>query len=408
MTHPQRTDPADGQNTLALRVCGVAFGLAVFGFAAHAAWSEWRDVAHAGTNSLTELSCVGLAALIFLTFGALMISKGLQERRRRRGVPDTTTAAGEPSDGARDWEPGPAVTGHRGEPLNPGRDYFVPPPPEIGEVVSAYTSLARTDRPRGGVVLAALGFCALGFLCGWALMRVVEPDDGPARLVVGGFAGLFGAVIGWGRARFKHACSYVGTEGVARFVCVQSRERVTHRETFLFRTAADLRTSETRRYTNGVYQGTDFHFDWTDAAGAECFRITGTYPYHALGNNPWTDMPHQWARAAETAWSRYRLARLDADLERDGAVRFALLGADRLAVGPGVLEVSRGEETVRCAAADIEEFSLAGGAFTLGLGGGPEGPRGPARVYKISYDEIANVKLFLLVLDRLLGITFGV
>ena len=74
------------------------------------------------------------------------------------------------------------------------------------------------------------------------------------------------ALIGGAWVQFQHACSYVGTEGVARFICAGHRENLERGEVFLFWDATDLRTATTRHYTNGVYQGTEYRFDWIDAA----------------------------------------------------------------------------------------------------------------------------------------------
>jgi hypothetical protein len=55
---------------------------------------------------------------------------------------------------------------------------------------------------------------------------------------------------------------------------------------------------------------------------------------------------------------------------------------------------------------DIEEFSVSEGVFTLRLRGGREGFFSSSGVYQIGYGEVANIKLFLLALDRLGGIRF--
>ena len=41
------------------------------------------------------------------------------------------------------WQPGEDVTNHAGGTIEADADFFTPPPPEIGEIVSAQTSLRR-------------------------------------------------------------------------------------------------------------------------------------------------------------------------------------------------------------------------------------------------------------------------
>ena len=67
-----------------------------------------------------------------------------------------------------------------------------------------------------------------------------------------------------------------------------SRRNVTD-EVFTFREATELRTSQTRRYTNGVYQGTDYTYTWTDVTGRKRYTVSG----HAQqrGGQPRADGP---------------------------------------------------------------------------------------------------------------------
>src|SRR5262249_16045079 len=148
-----------------------------------------------------------------LTFGVLLLPKGFHERRQHQAIQTGTTRDVEVvPEGERGWKPGASVTGHGGRALTLDGDYFVAPPPEIGEVVSAYTSLRKPVQAQGLVVclLAALALGAVGFVLGWLVMSLLEPNDKTASPIVGGFLAVLGALIGWALMRFKHACSYVG------------------------------------------------------------------------------------------------------------------------------------------------------------------------------------------------------
>ncbi|MBP3958096.1 hypothetical protein J8F10_22830 [Gemmata sp. G18] len=407
MVSTHDTNPANWQKTLSAAWSSLALGTAGCGFVLYMGWSEYRDKGTLDSNALTGMGIVSLASLMFLAFGAILLPRARQEGRQQQAVRDATTRdTAVVPDGEQHWTPGAGVTGHGGRPLVPEGDYFVAPPPEIGAPISAYTSLVRGTRPRaaGKVRLASSVLGALGFLLGWLVMSVLEPKDATAAPVGGAVLGLLGSALGLGWARFQHACSYVGTGGVARYICVNNRQHLRESEVFLFRDATALRTALTRHYRNGAYQETEFRFDWVDADGQIRFQTADTYYGSADGQNPWAHMPYQWACAAEIAWTQYRLENLSDELARHGAIRFNLDGSNWLAVGPDVLDVHRGGETVRCAREDIWQFHLSEGTFTVRVLGGQKEWSGPGRAYTFNFDDVADVRLFVIVMDRLLGI----
>jgi hypothetical protein len=308
------------------------------------------------------------------------------------------------------WRPAPGTTDHRGRPLTADHDFFVAPPSEIRTVLSAYTSLRKGAGPRGLVVgvLAAAGLGGAGFGALWVLMRLLEPKDLSAAVAGGVFGAFLGGLIGWGLARFKHVCSYVGQEGIARFVCSGRRGRVTEAEVLLFSRAAEVRTILNRRYQNGVYRGTEFSFDWTDDNGTVCFQITGKFYYNYRGENPWLHAPYQWGLAAESAWTRYQFDRVRDEIVRNGFARFNLTRGDFLRVGPGVLELALASRNIRCEIANVEKLALSEGVYTLMLRGGREGFFSSPGVFKFSRDSVANAQLFELVLESIGGLRISV
>ena len=76
---------------------------------------------------------------------------------------------------------------------------------------------------------------------------------------------------------FSHTCTFVGKKGVARYKCSGNREQ-TSGEVFLFEDATELRTAQTRHYTNGAYTGTNYTFTWTDVAGRTRFAAKQPTP----------------------------------------------------------------------------------------------------------------------------------
>src|SRR5205085_10280447 len=105
------------------------------------------------------------------------------------------------------------------------------------------------------IVLIMAGLVgSIGLLVVW-LAAVRSP---PARVFWMGVPPLVGAIIALAATRFAHTCTYVGTEGVARFRCGGRRGRLVERTVFLFRAAAAVRSSLTHRYQKGQYQGSDY------------------------------------------------------------------------------------------------------------------------------------------------------
>src|SRR5205807_750919 len=124
--------------------------------------------------------------------------------------------------------------------------------------------------------------------------------------------------------RFRHTCTYVGRDGVARFICTGNRDNFSTNEVFHFRDAAELRTAQTRHYHNGVYTGTQYSFTWTDVGGRKRYAISGRHKSEK-GNPPAND-PYQFGRAAEVQWTVYLLEETLRTIEERGSVLFNLKG----------------------------------------------------------------------------------
>src|SRR5207253_11507030 len=104
---------------------------------------------------------------------------------------------------------------------------FTPPPPEIGEVVSAFTTLKKNVEPMapGARMAGALVGGAVGLVIGVVIALNIKAPALQVLFPVG-LAGL-GLGIVLLCTGFKHSCTYVGKEGAARFTCRGSREGVT-------------------------------------------------------------------------------------------------------------------------------------------------------------------------------------
>lgn len=302
------------------------------------------------------------------------------------------------------WSPPPEVTTHSGNIIDAEADFFADPPEEIGELVSADSTLKLRTRP-----WRTASRIALAGLVGWVAavgLDVLVANNNPADLSLFRVleAGLFAvmALLVCYFTGFKHTCSYVGKLGVARIRCKGNRERRQPPEIFLFEDADELRTSQTRHYSHGVYTGTNYLFTWTNADGVKCFKLSGMY----RGENtpPKPKDPFHFATMAEGAWSAYLFDRLVAELQSNQSVRFNLSGRNFIAVGPGFLDILvSGTEPIRLTAEEIGGIQFDAGTVKIMHIDAKEGWFSSTGVYKFSYDQMANSRLFLLLYSRLIG-----
>jgi hypothetical protein len=304
-----------------------------------------------------------------------------------------------PADGQR----GP-LTNHGGGELPSDADFFVPPPAEIGELVSAYTSMRQRDEPwTPSARLAWIIFAsAIGMLLGVLIAILFRARHPAPLLIVPLLLGGIGLGIALLVTRFKRVCSYVGREGVARFRCTGSRENLSTRRRFLFRDATELRTAQTRHYTNGVYQGTNYSFTWTDINGMVCFTITGRHGSEK--GTPALTHDYYFATSAEFAWTMHLLGQLEAKLTLGGGVTFHVNKNDWVRVGPGHLRFSFKGATMDCPVEEIGEARVEAGMFVIKRIDAREGWFSSEGVFKFPYSQLGNAQLFLIVLDKVAGV----
>jgi hypothetical protein len=296
------------------------------------------------------------------------------------------------------WVPRPGVTNHNGEPLPPDRVFFAPPPPEIGEVVTAYSTLTSRSRPMSPLSRALLSV-GVGSAVAVGLSFVPDVD-----VVFEVLAFVVAAPLVWLATGFRHKATYVGLEGVARLSCQGSLDRPAKAEVFRFDEAEELRTGQTRQYNNGVYSGTSYHFTWTDAQGRKRYKLSGTY--HGEKKPPKAKDPFHFAKSAERAWSHHKGEWAAGELESTGAVRFNLGGSDWIAVGEGFLILGRKGTEERWDAGEIGGISVRDGVLKIKRVDAKEGWFSSHGVFQVSLASMADARLFLLTIEKLLGVPF--
>lgn len=292
------------------------------------------------------------------------------------------------------------IPDHSFKPRDPQREFFAPPPPEILPLVTADSTLKYGKNPISLPVRLILVLASAAVLgAGPILLFQNDRNARDMGNTLGLIFGIGAPIVIWFLTRFSHQCTYVGQNGLCRYRLKASRTAVPTIEALRFPEAAELHASQTRHYTNGVYTGTSYSYDWTGPDGRKLFVISGRYS--SKNGTPKQGDAFYFARAAEIAWSEFYLAYADYQLQREGAIAFRVDQSRVLRVGPGFLEFHFGGPPARVEKADIAKVTLGGGTFSFkhkdARWFSSEGK------YSFQYGKMANAKVFLLALDKLLG-----
>lgn len=305
------------------------------------------------------------------------------------------------------WSPPPAVRLHNGEMLPVDADFFQEPPPEIGEIVSAQSTLVTSKQPfstlvRLMLVVGLTGLVFYGIVIGMRL-AVKNPLDADLGYVLGTVAALVTMPLIIYLTRFSHTCTYVGKAGIAEFTLKGNRDNTPRSRLLLFDNCTDVTTWQLRNYTNGIYSGTQYRNIWRDDQGRELFTLKGTFSSET--GTPKAASPYWFAMAAEVNWNEFAFDRMVKDYESQGYLDFRVKSKDMVRVGNGYLEFTFGGKTTRLTPDDIKTLSLSNGSFTIHTK--------EARWFSskgkfgFEYGGMGNAKLFLFALERLAGYSFS-
>ena len=302
-----------------------------------------------------------------------------------------------------------------GQPQPPDSTYFAPPPPEIGNLLAAQSTLKVGMKPKPLMVRLLISFSiSLLIAALWCILLAtfkqkenVDPRFHPIPawinyaaaatvLFIVSFPVVLPLVLYF--TRFTATCDYIGQLGVVRFTLSGNLSNRPKSQGLLFSRAAELRNNITRQFVNGIYAGTKYHYKWTDDAGKPVCLLSGSFM--SSKDNPPVGNQFHFGRAAELAWSQYLLNRSQEMISESGSLRFNLDPKRQVLIGPGFIEFQWNGRTDRCEAHEIKVISLNNGTFSI--------HHMDARWYSskgkftFPYAQLANARLFLLTLDRFL------
>lgn len=304
------------------------------------------------------------------------------------------------------WVPASDVTTHTGEPIPSDYHFFASPPLEIGKVIRAETDGRTGNTPffSGKQILYAL---VAAIILGAVAYRTTYDSNSTERSVKRGnlpvaivFA-LIGAGVGLAAASKRRVCTFVGTEGVARYRYYSDSEKRQRGDVFLFSDADILRTQQTHNYYNGIYTGTTYAFRWTDTSGREFYKVKGSY--HGKNKGPRPGDPFYFAASTEQAWADYKRPLAKEAWRKEGFVRFPISGSDYIDLGPTYMDLCFRGKCDRCDLQDIGSFNIQQGQVTLRRRDAKSGflGFGSTGIYSFPYQNLANARLFLMLLGEL-------
>ena len=309
------------------------------------------------------------------------------------------------------WEPPqdaePRVTTHAGEALSPSFLYLAAPPMEIGSVRSAFSSI-HIEKGIETQVMRRIGGIIGGIVLGAGIVWVIGAKIGlwffsdvpMTPLIIGG---LIGSVVGFFSSKPKYYTSYVGENGLASFQYGNRRSPIAKAEVFPFERGAVLHTEQTRRYTNGVYNGTTYKYTWKDAANKTIHTISGQHNSKE-GTPPATD-PYYFALAAEQAWNYYRFPQYLEKLRQGQSVVFPVQGKGAVLISPQGLQLQFGGKNEVISMEEIGNLSINKGQVTITRTGAKKGVMGIGKegIYTFPYASLGNASLFLAFLSKVIG-----
>ncbi|HVE56952.1 MAG TPA: hypothetical protein VNB22_08985 [Pyrinomonadaceae bacterium] len=255
---------------------------------------------------------------------------------------------------------------HSGIENLPGCDFFAPPPMQIGQVITAQTSLlgGQDALPLGRRLLSVIFYSLIGLAIAAFIiyMFALTPKINAFYIVSIICLGL-GVVVGTYRTSFYHQCSYVGENGVVEYFLKRNRNNQPSEKLFEFAKASAMYVEKTQKFTNGVYTGTDYKYRWVDQFDNELYVLSGFYQNK---NAEPKDLSHQYyfATSAANSWNNYKLLRY-IDAVNQGKMLIFNVKKMKFEMGLNMMNIYESGNKLSWNISDIESIQIAQGWVTI-------------------------------------------
>jgi hypothetical protein len=334
-------------------------------------------------------------------------------------------------------------------------EFFMPPPPEIGNLISAETTLQTStqlmaEKTRRSIVMCtyAIPFVVMTVAM-TALMWNSSKNDNmpppatslpwweeplpwwgmliPNALLAANFAFLFGFFI-TRKLKLQAArnyCSYIGEKGLANYELIGDRTSLPKEKTLIFENSHSLFHQDFDWYDDhGVRTGASYNYTWVKDSGG-IFVILGTYRSKVnklpLHNDQW-----HFADKAESLWTKYLVSGFDAKLAKNGHIEFSFLtdklqpvhnpdvqikaefplpknGLKSICVGQNSLEfINKKGASQRFPYSEMQQITLDSGVLKFKH---PDSVWSSGKEdFSYNYRGIANEQAFVVYLKKMLGV----
>ena len=305
------------------------------------------------------------------------------------------------------WSPPEAgnILTHAGAAVAPDLVFIGAPPPEIGDIVSAHSTIREKGanswfwhRMGWGLSIGWLSFAVLAYLTNRLLgVSYSSLFSTPLGII---FA-LVGAIPGYLYFAPANATTFVGTHGAARFLWGGKNRPVKSAQIVPFAQVNASNVRMTRHYYNGIYTGTDYTFVWgqKDIAATSKIQnlltVSGRF-YRAKGPRK-NDEIYHFGSAVEQAYTAYRMVQLKEILAQGGSEPFQVGASGQLVLSAAGLQVALGGKQEFIPRENIVGLDIDNGIITITRAGYKKGVLGIGSegVFKVGYAQIASPRLFL-------------
>lgn len=294
------------------------------------------------------------------------------------------------------WTPNPGLASHNGQLLTEKCDFFVAPPPEIGTVVSAKTTLmigekeiSMSNRFIIAFVLFFITFVLLVSLPGLNFIMA-----------------FFVSVLSWYFIQFDKECSYIGEEGVAIYKLQGNRAARPKEKLFCFKDSTALYSKVVDHYISKNYgyvryKTTEYRLCWYGHQSLK-YEMKGRYR-KKKDVVPIDDLWHV-AKAIEQSWNCYLQKMVPGQIREKGYIEFPIRGnLKSVRVGPQFIEfVFSSSSSQRVSVEEITQSTFNKGKFKFAYHLKQNTKK--SKQHSFEYSAIGNAYFFIICLEHIAGI----
>lgn len=199
------------------------------------------------------------------------------------------------------WNPPQHVTDHVGQVILPETVFFAAPPSEIGEVLTADSTMSvgkkMLQRPRGyGLKAASFIFMVIFFV----LIFFAANNLSKIGLIAAIVAGIISAIVATKVGYITHTATFVGSKGYSKIEWDNRRQSAKNPEKVLFEAVTDFKSSVIHGYYGPIYHSSIYSAIATDANGKRIW--SASVPYRKQRGNPPLRSLYYFYQSADNVW----------------------------------------------------------------------------------------------------------